>query len=294
MIQGVWLPIITPFNNDKVDYISYKKLISHYIDQGISGLIPAGTTGESPTLSDYEYEELIANTLQFVDGRIPVYMGLGGNYTSKLLSQVQTLAKHKVDGILSVVPYYNRPSQRGIYEHFTALSEATDLNILLYNIPYRTGRNMENDTIYKLAELANIVGIKDASGDIRQTMELLAHPPIDFSIMTGEDLFFYQTLALGGHGGIMASAHLRTQEFITIFETMQANNHQKALQQWQELYELIPPLFEEPNPAPIKYALAKLGLIDSSECRLPLTRISNELAMKLNRMLWTMRVYASA
>lgn len=294
MIQGIWLPIITPFKNDRIDYISYKKLIDHYISEGISGIIPLGTTGESPTISDYEYEELIDYTMQFVKERVPVYVGLGSNYTAKLIKQLHIVEKHKVDGILSVTPYYNRPSQRGIYEHFKSIADATDLNILLYNIPYRTGRNMENDTVYKLAECSNIVGLKDASGDIKQTMELLANPPIDFSIMTGEDLFFYQTLALGGNGGIMASAHLRTREFIRIYEAMNNNDYQLALKHWHELYELIPPLFEEPNPAPIKYVLHKLGLIDSAECRLPLTRISNELAMKLNRMLWTMKVYASA
>lgn len=294
MMSGVWLPVITPFNNDTIDYISYKKLIDHSIEQGISGIIPLGTTGESPTISDYEYEELIDTTLQFTNGRVPVYVGLGSNATAKLIKQLRTVEKHGVDGILSVTPYYNRPSQCGIYEHFKSIAEATDLNILLYNIPYRTGRNMENTTIFKLAEHANIIGLKDASGDIRQTMELLSNPPIDFSIMTGEDLFFYQTLALGGHGGILASAHLRTDEFVQIYESMQLNDYQSALRQWRNLYELIPPLFEEPNPAPIKYALHKLGLIESPECRLPLTRISNELAMKLNRMLWTMRVYASA
>lgn len=294
MIEGIWLPIITPFKSDNIDYISYENLINHYIAQGISGIIPLGTTGESPTITEYEYEQLIERTLTYVNGRVPVYVGLGSNFTAKLKSQIKTVEKYDIDGILSVTPYYNRPSQRGIYEHFTAISESTDLNILLYNIPYRTGRNMENETIYRLAEKSNIIGLKDASGDIKQTMDLLANPPIDFSILTGEDLFFYQTLALGGHGGIMASAHLRTNEFISIYNAMKSNNHQQALKEWHELYELIPPLFEEPNPAPIKYVLSKLGLIESSECRLPITRISNDLAMKLNRMLWTMKVYASA
>lgn len=281
-IQGVWVPLITPFKDDKVDLVSYKRLVDHYISKGVAGILPLGTTGETPTLSDYEYEEIIEKTMEYTDNRVPVYIGLGGNNTSKVVKQLKLAEKNKVDGILSICPYYNRPDQRGILQHFKNISEATDLNILIYNIPYRTGRNIENETIYKLAELKNIIGIKDASGDIKQTTSLLLNPPKDFSILTGEDVFFYTTLLLGGHGGILASAHLETETFIDIYNLIANNNHKEALEKWKKVASLIPLLFEEPNPSPIKYCLSKMGLIDSPEVRLPLMEISEELQNKLN------------
>jgi 4-hydroxy-tetrahydrodipicolinate synthase len=256
-------------------------MIDHYIEKGITGLIPMGTTGESPTLDDSEFEEILDKTMTYNNNRVPVYVGLGGNDTRKLLKKLKVVEKYKVNGILSVSPYYNRPDQRGIYQHFLKISESTPLDIILYNIPYRTGRNMENETIHKLAELKNIVALKDASGDIKQTTNLLLDPPKDFSIMTGEDVFFYTTLLLGGQGGILASAHLYTESFIDIYKKINENDHKGALVEWQKLAAFIPLLFEEPNPAPIKYCLKKLELIKSSEIRLPLVEISDKLEKKL-------------
>ena len=280
-IEGIWLPIITPFKDDEVDYQSYKRLVNYYIDKGISGLIPLGTTGESPTITEEEYENIIEKTMEFNNNRVPVYVGLGGNNTAKVVKQLKLIEKHKVNGILSVCPYYNRPDQRGIYEHFKKVSESTDLNIILYNIPYRTGRNIENATIHKLSELKNIVALKDSCGDIKQSMELLLKPPKNFSILTGEDILFYSTMTLGASGGILASAHLNTDKFIEIYRKIKSNDHGSALTIWKEIYATIPLLFEEPNPTPIKHCLYKLGLISSPEARLPLTAISNSLEKKL-------------
>jgi len=280
-IEGIWLPIITPFKNDEVDYDSYKRLIDYYIAKGITGLIPLGTTGESSTTSEEEYENIIERTMEYTKNRVPVFAGSGGNNTAKLVKQLKIVEKYKVDGILSVCPYYNRPDQRGIYEHFKKISESTSLNIILYNIPYRTGRNIENATIYKLSELKNIVALKDSCGDIKQSMELLLNPPENFSILTGEDILFYSSMTLGASGGILASAHLNTDKFIEIYKKIKSNDHGSALNIWKELYTTIPLLFEEPNPTPIKYCLYKLGLISSPEARLPLTAISNSLEKKL-------------
>jgi len=280
-IQGIWLPLITPFKNDEVDYESYKRLIDYYISKGITGLIPLGTTGESSTISEEEYENIIEKTMEYTKNRVPVYVGLGGNNTAKLVNQLKVVEKYKVDGILSVCPYYNRPDQRGIYEHFKKISESTTLNIILYNIPYRTGRNIENTTIYKLSEQKNIVALKDSCGNINQSMELLLNPPKNFSILTGEDILFYSSMTLGASGGILASAHLNTDKFIEIYKKIKSNNHGSALNIWKELYTTIPLLFEEPNPTPIKYCLYKLGLISSPDARLPLTAISNSLEKKL-------------
>jgi 4-hydroxy-tetrahydrodipicolinate synthase len=284
-IYGVWLPIITPFLDDKVDFKSYKRMIEHYISKGVTGIIPLGTTGESPTISEDEAEEIIEKTMDYVNGRVPVIVGVGGNNTKKVQEKLKSIEKYKVSGVLSVCPYYNRPDQRGIYEHFLKLSETTDLDIIIYNIPYRTGRNIENETLFKLSELKNIVGVKDASGDIKQSLSLLQNAPPDFSIMTGEDIFFYITLIYGGQGGILASSHIETESFIDIYNKVRRNDHQGAFEIWKKLGSLIPLLFEEPNPSPIKYCLKKAGLIESDELRLPLVAISEKLQKKLDNYL---------
>lgn len=284
-LTGVWLPIITPFIEDKIDYLSYKKLIEHYSNKGLSGLIPLGTTGEVPTLNDFEFEEMIEKTIEYNKENLPIYVGVGGNYTAKVISKLKIAEKYNIQGILSVSPYYNRPSQEGIYSHFKSIAEETELNIIVYNIPYRTGTNIENDTIYRLAEIKNIVGLKDSCGDIKQTMSLLMNPPKDFSILTGEDLLFYLTLTMGGHGGILASSHLKTEKFVEVYNKVKANDTNAAFEVWKELYDFIPLLFKEPNPAPIKHYLSELGLISSSEVRLPLTGISDSLKKQLNKFL---------
>jgi 4-hydroxy-tetrahydrodipicolinate synthase len=284
-IEGVWLPLITPFLNDKLDLISYKKLIDFYIGKDIDGIIPLGTTGESPSVSDEEMEKIVEKTVEFVNGSVPIFIGAGGNYTAKVIKKIKVIEKYKVDGILSVSPYYNRPDQRGIYEHFLKISESTNFNIIIYNIPYRTGRNIENSTLYRLAELENIIGLKDSCGDIKQSMELLFNQPKNFSILTGEDILYYLTLSLGGDGGILAAAHLKTEDYVGVYRLMKENNYKVALEIWKNLANLIPFLFTEPNPAPIKYCLKRLNLILSSETRLPIVEITDELKKKLDNFL---------
>ncbi|AWK50222.1 4-hydroxy-tetrahydrodipicolinate synthase [Clostridium beijerinckii] len=284
-IEGVLVPLITPFKDGKVDLKSYERMVNHYIKEGVSGIIPLATTGESPTILDAEYEEVLAKTMECNNNRVPVYVGLGGNHTSEVVKKLKVAERYNVDGILSVAPYYSRPNQRGLYEHFKSISEATNLDIIIYNIPYRTGTNVENQTVHRLAELKNIIGVKDCSGDMKQTTDLLINPPKDFSILTGEDAYFYTTLLLGGQGGIMGSAHLRTKEFIEVYNLVKSNNHQDALKKWQSLYNMIPLLFAEPNPTPLKYSLNKLGLIDSDEVRLPLVNITEQLENKLNSII---------
>ncbi|MDP4089241.1 MAG: 4-hydroxy-tetrahydrodipicolinate synthase [Bacillota bacterium] len=281
-LSGVWLPIITPFRDDKVDFESYKKLIEYYIGKGISGIIPLGTTGEGPTIDGIEYEAIIYKTMEFVDGRLPVFVGLGGNNTKKVLKELKTVEKYKVNGILSVCPYYNRPDQRGIYQHFYSISQETGLNIIIYNIPYRTGRNIENETLFRLAELKSIVGVKDSCGDFKQTADLILNKPEGFSVLTGEDMIFYSTLLLGGDGGILAASHINTESFVKVYDFIKSNDHESALKLWKSLHEFIPLLFQEPNPAPVKYWLQRKGLISSEEVRLPLTEISLGLKEKLD------------
>lgn len=283
-LEGVIVPLITPFKNGEVDFKSYERLVKNLIEQGVSGIIPLATTGEMPTISEIESQKIIEKTIEINSGRVQLYVGLGGNNTSEVIKKLKNVEKYNIDGILSVVPYYSRPSQEGIYQHFKSISEATDLNIIIYNIPYRTGVNAQNKTICRLAELKNIVGIKDCCGDIKQTTDLLINRPDNFSILTGEDAFFYTTLLLGGDGGIMGSASLKTKEFVDVYNLIKQNNHKEALEKWRGLYNMLPLLFKEPNPTPIKYCLSKLGVIDSDEVRLPLVNITDSLKNELNKL----------
>ena len=280
-----WLPIVTPFLDGAVDFVSYELLLEHYLARRVGGLFPLGTTGESPTIEDDEAEALIDRTIAVVAARVPVFVGIGGNSTAKVLKMLERHERFAFTGIVSVCPYYNRPTQEGMREHFTRIAEATDRQIVIYNIPYRTGVNLANDTVLALAELPNIVGVKDSSGSLAQSIELLRRRPRGFAVMTGEDNCFYTTLAHGGDGGILASAHIETRSFVSVHERMRANDHRGAHRIWSRLETLVPLLFQEANPMPTKYCLWRQGLIRSPECRLPLTRISPGLAQALDRVI---------
>lgn len=284
-ISGVWVPLVTPFNNGEVDIDSYRRLIEHYIDKGVSGLFPLGTTGEVSTLEDAEIDMIVAETVSAAAGRLPVFVGIGGNATGKVLKTIKRLERHDFDGIVSVCPYYNRPTQDGLHQHFKAIAETTDRPILIYNIPYRTGVNLQNETLLKLAELPNIVGVKDSSGSMTQSLELLASRPENISVLTGEDAMFFSMLANGADGGILASCHIATEQFITIARLMAANDHKGALELWQALAPFVSKLFQEANPMPIKHCLWRKGLIASPECRLPLGTVSGALADELDNWL---------
>ena len=282
-ISGIWLPIITPFVDGEVDHVSYEKLLTHYLDRGVSGIFPLGTTGESPTIDDDEMEAIVECTVGVVANRVPVFVGIGGNATAKVVKTVKRLERYAFPGIVSVCPYYNRPGQDGMREHFTRIAEATAKQILIYNIPYRTSINLANETLVRLAELPNIVGVKDSSGNLAQSLELLRLRPKGFVVLTGDDPSLYTMLAHGGDGGILASSHVRTEQFVAVYERMRANDHQGARAIWSPLETLVPLLFKEANPMPIKYCVWREGLIASPECRLPLTRISSALAEELDR-----------
>jgi len=284
-ISGVWLPIITPFVDGAVDVRSYERLLEHYLGKGVSGVFPVGTTGESPALDDDEIDAIVERTVAVVAGRVPVFVGIGGNATHKVLKTLKRLARQRFDGIVSVCPYYNRPSQEGMLAHFTRIAEATDRPILIYNIPYRTSVNLANDTLLRLAELPNIVGVKGSSGSLAQSVDLLRRRPEGFAVMTGDDAVFYTMLAHGADGGILASAHIATERFVAIHARMSTNDHQAGRATWSGLEPLMPLLFREANPMPIKHCLWRQGLIASPECRLPLTTISAALADELDRAL---------
>jgi 4-hydroxy-tetrahydrodipicolinate synthase len=285
LLQGVFLPIITPFSKDRVDLDSYSGVLRHYIEAGVNGVIPLGTTGEAPTVEEDEFFKIVQTTVEIVASRIPILVGVSANSTSKALHLIECLAKYDVQGYLITSPYYNLPSQQGIYEHFRKLAASTDRKIALYNIPYRTGRNIENETIFKLAKIPNMIGIKDSCGNIAQTIELLRERDPGFFVMTGEDVLFFFYIVNGGSGGVLAAAHLQTERFLLIHDLVKKNDHQQALKEWNKLSKIIPLLFKEPNPAPVKYILAKKGLIKSEEVRLPLALISEGLQRTFDQLI---------
>jgi 4-hydroxy-tetrahydrodipicolinate synthase len=281
-ISGLWLPLVTPFKDGDVDFPSYERLIDHYLAEGVDGLFPLGTTGESPALDDDEIDELVERTVAKVAGRVPVFVGVGGNATHKVEKTLRRLDRFAFEGIVSVCPYYNRPSQDGLIAHFRAIAAATDRNVLIYNIPYRTAVNLSNDSLLELAEVPNITGVKDSSGSIAQSLELLQRKPADFSVLTGEDALFFTMMANGADGGILAASHLMTAGFVEVRRRFAANDVAGARAAWAPLASFVPLLFAEANPMPIKYLLWRQGLIASPECRLPLTRISDALARRLD------------
>ena len=281
-ISGLWLPLVTPFKNGDVDFPSYERLIDHYLAEGVDGLFPLGTTGESPALDDDEIDELVERTVAKAAARVPVFVGVGGNATHKVEKALGRLDRFAFEGIVSVCPYYNRPSQDGLIAHFRAIAAATDRDVLIYNIPYRTAVNLSNDSLLELAEVSNIVGVKDSSGSIAQSLELLQRKPADFSVLTGEDALFFTMMANGADGGILAASHLMTAGFVEVGRRFAANDVAGARAAWAPLASFVPLLFAEANPMPIKYLLWRQGLIASPECRLPLTRISDALARRLD------------
>ena len=271
--EGVFVPNVTPFKDGEIDEASLRRLVDYIIDAGATGIVPSGTTGECATLSHDEHIKIIEVVAEQVGGRVPVIAGIGTNSTRETLSLVERAEKFELQGYLVVGPYYNRPSQEGIVEHFRAVSEATEVPVLIYNIPARTGRNIEVDTVVELSRIPNIVGIKDASGDINQTMNIIARTD-GFSVLAGEDHLLFNICCLGGHGGILASAHVLPADFLSLCCATKEGDLEEARRLHYRLLPLVRTMFKEPNPAPAKAALRLLGVIDSDELRLPLMSVS--------------------
>lgn len=284
-LKGVFVPIVTPILEGAVDYASHERLLAHVLGHDIDGLVMFGTTGERLTLSDREAEELVERTLPHLDGRVPLYLGVGGPATAEVVKAVRGFERFPVDGYMVASPYYNRPSQDGLLAHFQRVAAATDRNILIYNIPFRTAVNVSNETLFALAEVPNVIGVKDVCGSFEQTFDLLTRRSDDFVVLAGQDPHYFTSLAYGADGGILASAHLETDRFIELTSAMREGDLLRGRRLWRELEPLISLLFEEPSPMAIKYCLWRKGLIASPECRLPLTQISPSNAMALDRWL---------
>lgn len=281
---GLWLPLITPFRDGALDEFSLRRLARHYAAEPLDGLILAATTGEGLTLDDAETERLVAvvaEELAAANRRLPLFLGLSGSDTRKLVKALAHTAPWPIDGYLIACPYYTRPSQLGMVRHFTALAEGTARPVMIYNIPYRTGVNLGNAAMLDLAAHPNIVGVKDCSADMLQSVDLLHRKPAGFAVLTGEDAFFHPMLTQGAEGGIIASAHLRTRDFAAVQDLVVAGDAAGALAAWRVIRDLPSLLFAEPSPAPIKHWLWRAGLIDSPEVRLPMTPVSDGLAARI-------------
>jgi 4-hydroxy-tetrahydrodipicolinate synthase len=283
-IRGIWLPLVTPFKDGRLDEVSLKRLLRHIAARPVEGLVVAATTGEGLMLDEDEAERVAAIAADEMGDLLPIYLGLSGTDTRKLAEALGRTEKWPISGMLISSPGYVRPSQEGLYRHFETLAGATERPILLYNIPYRTGIGLANDTLLRLAVLPGIVGVKDCCTDPAQSLDLIRRRPRGFAVMTGEDAQFHLALAQGADGGILASAHIETERFAAIHAAHRDDGDTRtALALWHDLSELTRLLFAEPNPAPVKYWLYRQGLIDSPEVRLPLTPISTALAERIDR-----------
>jgi 4-hydroxy-tetrahydrodipicolinate synthase len=284
-VEGIWLPLITPFNEGHLDEAAFSALVRRYSNASIDGLILAATTGEGLTLDTEETARLVALAAEALEVPLPLYLGLSGSDTRKLAKTLAETQGWAIDGYLVACPYYTRPSQEGLRRHFTALAENSGRPILVYNIPYRTGVNMTNETLLRLAELDAIVGVKDCCASHAQTFELLSRRPAGFSVMTGEDALFLSALGHGADGGILASAHVDPDGFAAVRAALFAGKPDLALRRWRELAEIVALLFAEPSPAPIKYWLWREGRLPSPEVRLPMTSVSAALAARIDALI---------
>jgi 4-hydroxy-tetrahydrodipicolinate synthase len=284
--EGIWLPLITPFRDDAIDESSLRRMIRHYAAAPIDGFILAATTGEGLTLDDAETERLVAvvrDELEALRHPMPLFLGLSGSDTRKGIRTLGRTSMWPIDGYLIACPYYSRPSREGLFQHFAALAENTGMPILIYNIPYRTGVNLDNETMLRLARRDNIIGVKDCCADAAQSFDLLSTRPPGFAVLTGEDALFYGALTQGADGGILASAHINPRGFAMVRDLLAAGDQARALAAWRRLVDLPRLLFAEPSPAPIKYWLWRIGLIDSPELRLPMTPVSAALAARIDQ-----------
>jgi len=283
MFNGVGVALVTPFTTEgSIDFTALGKIIDNVTEGGVDFLVALGTTAETPTLSKAEKLSVVDFILNHNPKSLPVVLGLGGNNTHALLEELKTYPLEHINGILSVVPYYNKPSQEGIYQHFKALAAATDKNIILYNVPGRTSSNIFPDTVVRLAkDFKNIVAIKEASGNIPQCMELLNKAPQGFSVLSGDDNLILAQAALGMKGVISVAANCYSKDFSAMVHYALNNEMEAARALHYQLLEKINLLFAEGNPAGVKYALHLMGLCENV-LRLPLVP-AGEALQKLFR-----------
>ena len=274
--MGSSVALITPmFNDGEVDYASLENLIDFHIDSGTSSIVSVGTTGESATIGVHEHLHVIEHTIEYAAKRIPVIAGTGANSTSEAIELTQKAKSLGADACLLVTPYYNKPTQEGLYQHFKLIAETVDIDQLLYNVPGRTAVDMSVDTTLRLAEIENIIGIKDATGDLRVIKQLVERCPEDFLLLTGDDATALDFILCGGHGGISVTANIVPKELQKVYLSAMSGQSDLAQELNKKLESLHEHLFLEANPIPVKWALHKMGKCHKG-IRLPLLVLSKE------------------
>ncbi len=285
-LKGTGVAIATPFRKDKsIDFKSFGKLIEHVISNGIDYIVTLGTTGEASTLTTDEKNAVVSYMVEQVDKRIPVIAGLGGNSTQDVVSRLRKFEFEGVDAILSVAPYYNKPSQRGLFEHYQLISDESPVPVILYNVPSRTSSNIAAETVLKLAcECKNIIAIKEASGNFDQVMHILRDKPDDFTVLSGDDLLALPLISLGAEGVISVIANAMPKQYAGLITAALKGDYKTAQQMQFRLLELINTLFVEGSPAGVKAALTELGLIQNY-LRLPLVPVSSQTQKKIAQLM---------
>lgn len=283
-LTGTGVAIVTPFHfSGEVDYNSLTKLIDNIIENGVDFVVALGTTSEAVTLSSSEKKDVVTHVVNVVNNRVPVVMGIGGNNTRLVVDEINNFDLTGISAILSVAPYYNKPNQRGIYEHFKAIAEVCPLPIILYNVPGRTSSNISAQTCVKLAlEFENIVAVKEASGDLGQIMEIIKNKPEGFNVLSGDDALTFPMIALGAEGVISVVANSFPKEFSRMVNFARLGDLEDARYLHYLLLEFTHLIFQEGNPAGVKAALEIQGVMGNN-LRLPMVPVSNELYMKITR-----------
>ncbi|MBC7858357.1 MAG: 4-hydroxy-tetrahydrodipicolinate synthase [Burkholderiaceae bacterium] len=278
---GIWVPLVTPFHHGEIDFPALQTIARKMAQAGVAGLVVCGTTGEAAALTELEQLAVLESVLKAAPG-CPVVMGLAGNNLRASLGMLKQLEAMPIAGLLVPPPYYIRPSQAGIVEYFETLADAAPAPLILYNIPYRTGVTLERQTIDALARHERVVAIKDCGGSAALTMDLIRDPQL--KVLAGEDEQIFSTLCLGGAGAIAASAHIRPDLFVRMAQLAQSGQLDQARKIFYDLLPMIRLLFAEPNPAPVKEALALMGLM-RNELRSPMKSATPELSARLKREL---------
>jgi 4-hydroxy-tetrahydrodipicolinate synthase len=288
--EGVYTALVTPFNEDgSIDEQALRDLVDFQIEEGISGLLPMGTTGESPTVSPGEHIRIIEIVIEQAGGRVPVIAGTGSNSTDEAVEMTVQAMECGADASLQVAPYYNKPSQEGFFKHFTQVADAVDIPIIIYNIPGRTGKNIENETMLRLAEHPSIVGVKEASASIPQIMDLIQRKPKDFAVLSGDDNLAFPIVTLGGKGVVSVASNLIPGRMMDFIKSGLAGNLEEFRNKHYELLPFFKGVFFDTNPIPIKCAMAMKGML-KEVYRLPICSMDNEKKQKMKKVLQDLQI----
>jgi len=276
-LTGSMVALITPmYENGDVDFSALEKLVNFHIEAGTKAIVSVGTTGESATLNHDEHIEVMKKTIEYSKGRVPVVAGTGANSTSEAIELTQAAKDINADACLLVTPYYNKPTQEGLYQHYKKIAESVEIDQILYNVPGRTGVDMSVDTVVGLAEIPNIIGVKDATGNLNVARSLIEKCPEDFILLSGDDGTAIDFILMGGHGGISVTANVVPKIVSEAYDYALRGNSVKAKEADMKIANFHSHLFLESNPIPVKWAMYKMGYCESG-IRLPLTKLSSEI-----------------